>query len=610
MGGDADIVGVANPLAAFGGIDPETGDEIRRDAPATLSVQERAVTASDYAAKAELHPGVEKAAATFRWTGSWHTVFVTADRRGGRAVDAAFEDGLRAQLERYRIAGYDLEVNGPVFVPLEIALFVCVDRGHLRSAVARELQAVLSDSVLADGRSRALPPRPFHVRQACPPVGDPRGRPLGARRRVGRRRELPAAARALVQRHRIGSDPDGTARDRAARQRSELPRTRGARAELRRRIMSTHRSACGCAACRAAASPPLPVANRPGLRSITYRSGTHGDFLSAMIAGLSRATSPPLGPSLPAADPLPGHEGRPGLRGLRTRETDDVTIALLDAFAVTADILTFYSERLANESYLGTANERTSLQELGALVAYRLGRGAAAETMLAFSLERPPTPLPESMRDPGIAPPAVPVALTLPAALRVQSVPGPDEQPQTFETVEQIEARPEWNALPVARTIAWPVTAATKEAWFEGTDFALDVGDTLLLTSHDATGEWDVLPLVAVDRDRTAGRTRATWANTLKPSALPLLQSGDFDAFVLRKRLSLFGHNAPRFAVSDPAAPTYDAVDSDPAFVAAFDVRRLHGHDPRRRAPRGRRRRLDRPRADRRPPAIPRAREP
>jgi predicted phage baseplate assembly protein len=349
--------------------------------------------------------------------------------------------------------------------------------------------------------------------------------------------------------------------------------------------MSAHRSACGCAACRAAAAPPLPVANRPGLRSIKYRSGRHGDFLSAMIAGLSRDTSPPLEPIPPATDPPQGHEGRPGLRGLRTREADDVTIALLDAFAVTADILTFYSERLANESYLGTANERTSLQELGALVAYRLGRGAAAETMLAFSLEKPPTPLPESMRDPGIAPPTVPVALTLPTALRVQSVPGPDEQPQTFETVEQIEARPEWNALPVARTIAWPVTETTTQAWFEGADFALDVGDTLLLTSHDATGEWDLLPLVAVDRDRTAGRTRATWANTLKSSALPLLQSGDFDAFVLRKRLSLFGHNAPRFAVSDPAAPTYDTVDSDPAFVAAstigtFTVTILDGGHP------------------------------
>ena len=75
--------------------------------------------------------------------------------------------------------------------------------------------------------------------------------------------------------------------------------------------------------------------------------------------------------------------------GLRTRESDDPTIAVLDAFAVACDVLTFYSERLANESYLRTATERTSLQELGKLVAYRLSPGVAAETWLAFSLERP-----------------------------------------------------------------------------------------------------------------------------------------------------------------------------------------------------------------------------
>ena len=373
--------------------------------------------------------------------------------------------------------------------------------------------------------------------------------------------------------------------------------------------MSASRSACGCAACRAAAAPPRAIANRPGLRSIAYRSGTHGDFLAAMIASLTRDASPSLVAVPPATEPPKPHEARPALRGLRTRDTDDATIALLDAFAVTADILTFYTERLANEAYLGTAIERTSLQELGALVAYRLGRGAAAETVLAFSLEKAPAPLPESMRDPGIAPPAVPTALALPAGLRVQSVPGPDEQPQTFETVEQIEARPEWNALPVARTIAWPVTAATKEVWFEGTDFALDVGDTLLLTSHDATGEWDVLPLVAVDRDQKAGRTRAAWANTLKASALPLLQSGDFDAFVLRKRLSLFGHNAPeiRGQQSRHADVRHRRLRLD--IRCGVDRRRLHGHDPRRRAPRGRRRRLDRLGAYRGAPALPRGRD-
>lgn len=336
--------------------------------------------------------------------------------------------------------------------------------------------------------------------------------------------------------------------------------------------MSVHESACGCAACRAAAAPPLPIGNRAGLRSIRYRSGTHADFLAAMIAGLSRDASPPQQPIPPALDPPQPHEARPALRGLRTRDPDDVTIALLDAFAVTADILTFYSERLANESYLTTANERTSLQELGALVAYRLGRGSAAQATLAFSLEKPPAGLPDSMIDPGIAPPAVPTALTLPRGLRVQSVPGPGEQPQTFETVEEIQARPEWNALPVSRTTPWPVTAATKEIWLEGAALGLGVGDALLLTSRDATGEWDLLPLVAVAPDPQKNRTRAIWAKALKPGVVPLLQSGAFDAFVLRRRLPLFGHNAPRFAVSNPATPTYDTVDSDSSFVAAWSV--------------------------------------
>jgi len=158
---ESDVIGVVNPVAAFGGVDAESGDEIRRDAPATLSIQERAVTASDYADKAGLHPGVEKAEATFRWTGSWHTVFVTADRRGGRPVDAVFEDQLRAQLERYRMAGYDLEVDGPVFVPLDLSLFVCVSRGHRRSAIARELRGVLSDAVLPDGRRGLFHPDRF-----------------------------------------------------------------------------------------------------------------------------------------------------------------------------------------------------------------------------------------------------------------------------------------------------------------------------------------------------------------------------------------------------------------------------------------------------------------
>lgn len=148
----APVMAVGNPLPAAGGAEPESGDELRRDAPYAFQVQERAVTEADYAEVAERSREVQRAAATFRWTGSWHTVFVTADRFGAQQVDAGFETRLRSWLERFRMAGYDLEVDAPVFVPLEIGLHVCVLPGHFRSDVAVQVTAVLSDSVLADGR--------------------------------------------------------------------------------------------------------------------------------------------------------------------------------------------------------------------------------------------------------------------------------------------------------------------------------------------------------------------------------------------------------------------------------------------------------------------------
>lgn len=146
------LTGVENPMPASGGQDPETGDEVRRNAPAALLVQERAVTEPDYAEVAMRRGEVERAAATFRWTGSWHTVFVTADRFGNAPVDAPFERDLRAHLERFRMAGYDLEVDAPVFVPLDIGLHVCVLPGFHRSDVAVEVRAVLSDAALPEGR--------------------------------------------------------------------------------------------------------------------------------------------------------------------------------------------------------------------------------------------------------------------------------------------------------------------------------------------------------------------------------------------------------------------------------------------------------------------------
>jgi predicted phage baseplate assembly protein len=152
---------VSNPLPASGGVEPEDIEAARRDAPQAFRTQERAVTPADYAAAAERRPEVQRAAATFRWTGSWHTVFVTADRFGGGPVDVRFETRLRRHLERFRMAGYDLEVDSPRYVALDITLHVCVLRGYFRSEVLRAISRVLGTGVLPDGRLALFHPDNF-----------------------------------------------------------------------------------------------------------------------------------------------------------------------------------------------------------------------------------------------------------------------------------------------------------------------------------------------------------------------------------------------------------------------------------------------------------------
>jgi hypothetical protein len=155
------ITAVRNPIPAAGGVDPEPMERVRLLAPHALQTQERAVTEADYASVAERNAAVQKAAATIRWTGSWYTAFVTVDRRGGRDVDEPFERDLEAHLDLYRMAGQDVEVAGPVPVPLDILLDVCVAPGYLAADVRRALLAELGSRVLPDGRRGFFHPDNF-----------------------------------------------------------------------------------------------------------------------------------------------------------------------------------------------------------------------------------------------------------------------------------------------------------------------------------------------------------------------------------------------------------------------------------------------------------------
>jgi baseplate J-like protein len=146
------LVNVRNPLPAQGGVDGETLDEVRSFAPWAFRTQERAVTVEDYATVAEQQPEVQKAQATLRWTGSWYTMFVTVERTNGQPVDATFRATVSSYLQQFRLAGYDVEIEAPTFVPLDIAFTVCVATGYFRSAVEAALLAAFSNGVLPNGQ--------------------------------------------------------------------------------------------------------------------------------------------------------------------------------------------------------------------------------------------------------------------------------------------------------------------------------------------------------------------------------------------------------------------------------------------------------------------------
>ena len=155
------ITKVRNPLPAKGGQRAETIEEVKQFAPEAFKTQERAVTETDYIAKTELHPQVQKALAKFRWTGSWHTVFLTIDRKNGLKIDDHFKDEIYTHLEKYRMAGYDLEIRSPQFAPLEIEMNVCVKSGFFKSAVKQKLQRAFSRFNLPDGKKGFFHPDVF-----------------------------------------------------------------------------------------------------------------------------------------------------------------------------------------------------------------------------------------------------------------------------------------------------------------------------------------------------------------------------------------------------------------------------------------------------------------
>jgi hypothetical protein len=137
-------VTVQNPLPAEDGLDAETSNEVRQMAPNAFSaVTYRAVLPADYEEAVERLPEIQAAKATFRWTGSWITAFVSPDPLGTDVLTDSTRTIVENQMNRFRMAGRDTNVMNPVYANIDIEIDICIMPGSYGSEVKQRVMAVL-----------------------------------------------------------------------------------------------------------------------------------------------------------------------------------------------------------------------------------------------------------------------------------------------------------------------------------------------------------------------------------------------------------------------------------------------------------------------------------
>lgn len=289
--------------------------------------------------------------------------------------------------------------------------------------------------------------------------------------------------------------------------------------------------------------------NPPGQPALSARLGTWATFYDAMVARLPHY-------ALPDGD----YEDTRPLVNLTTRDTADPSLALLDAFASMADVLTFYQERIVNEGYRRTATERRSILELASAIGYRLNPGAAASTFLVLGCD-------DTER--------APETVEVPAAAAFQSIPGPGERPQTFETGEAFTARPEWNVLRPRMREPHRLVRGERALYLTGlglrlqpTDAVLVVGSERMAGDTNSRDErWEFRIVTAVDELPEWNLTRVTVDRGLgwtRPGYTIDPPQEDVTYHVFRNRMGVWGHDAPSWTALPRDARTIFDPETNP----------------------------------------------
>ena len=251
---------------------------------------------------------------------------------------------------------------------------------------------------------------------------------------------------------------------------------------------------------------PAVLFNLPGRDAIAYRVGTYPTFRRALLQSLAHETELT--------------QWRPGAKR-------DLALQLVEWWAYLADILTFYNERIANETYLRTADLPESVQGLIQILGYRPRPGIGARGIVAVLTNHP-------------------TLFTLQQGFPIQSKPGPGKQPQIFELDVDTLIKP-LDAV-TAAPLANPKLLLGASILLKGNVTTIKADDRLLLIKKGWNGTSDPHALVKVqqvqlEKDPTGNtNTRVTLTST--PAALGNAQAHQFRLLKSNQSAHVWQHPA------------------------------------------------------------------
>lgn len=275
-----------------------------------------------------------------------------------------------------------------------------------------------------------------------------------------------------------------------------------------------------------------PLESMPsGLASLPRQLGTFADFRQQLLERL--------------ADPNDAKRQR--ALGEWRPSGDDYGLMWLEMWAYVSDVLAFYDERIANESYLGTAARRQALRRLVQLLGYSPRPGIAASSAVAAIAEGK-------------------VATTIPPGTGFRSRGFDNLPPQVFETsiptsitpllnswtVAPFRRRPTVAANPLISTVSPTVDKASKggnsgknnasfetinsvsELLMEPIGFGLAVDELVVIEARDRASDFEAQLSLVTATESFTGKDGKIYTKVLLDPAIAI--DTDVDLSGLRAR--------------------------------------------------------------------------